>query len=141
MDWDGLGQCRPALAVGTFVRSAGPEFRSWFVRGPRQARATNPFMPLFHIVGNFTDGDGTQPIAVNDISSVVQWKGAPPLCSSMLLNAPQCSAMLLNAPQCSYQVYCTSSTSLASAGGSIPHALPLFMAVGAGLPSTVMNHC
>ena len=40
-----------------------------------QAREVNPFMPLFHVMGNLTDGDGTQPVAVNDVSSVVQWMG------------------------------------------------------------------
>lgn len=40
-----------------------------------QSRAVNPFMPLFHIMGNFTDGDGMQPGVINDISSIIQWKG------------------------------------------------------------------
>ena len=40
-----------------------------------QARAVNPFLPLFHVMGNLTDGDGTQPVGVNDVSSIVQWKG------------------------------------------------------------------
>ena len=40
-----------------------------------QAREVNPFMPLFHILGNFTDGDGTQPVSINDISSVIQYRG------------------------------------------------------------------
>eukprot|EP01051_Picozoa_sp_SAG22_P009588 SAG22_NODE_808_length_7080_cov_4.802034_2_plen_509_part_00 len=40
-----------------------------------QSREHNPFMPLFHVVGNFTNGDGVQPIAINDVSSVIQYKG------------------------------------------------------------------
>ena len=40
-----------------------------------QPREVNPFMPIFHIVGNFTDGDGTQPVAINDISSIIQFRG------------------------------------------------------------------
>jgi hypothetical protein len=40
-----------------------------------QDRETNPFMPIFHIMGNFTDGDGTQPVSVNDVSAIIQWKG------------------------------------------------------------------
>ena len=32
-------------------------------------------MPTFHIVGNFTDGDGSQPVSVNDVSSIIQWMG------------------------------------------------------------------
>lgn len=45
-----------------------------------QSRARNPFMPAFHILGNFTDGDGSQPVSVNDVSSIIQrmgvWHGA-----------------------------------------------------------------
>jgi hypothetical protein len=32
-------------------------------------------MPIFHILGNFTDGDGSQPVGVNDVSSIFQRVG------------------------------------------------------------------
>ena len=32
-------------------------------------------MPIFHILGNFTGGDGVQPAAINDVSSVIEYKG------------------------------------------------------------------
>ncbi len=40
-----------------------------------QSRADNPWMPVYHILGNFTHGNGTQPIAINDVSSIIEWKG------------------------------------------------------------------
>ena len=43
--------------------------------GPQcQSRRDNAFMPLFHLLGNFTAGVGAQPIAVNDVSAVIQYK-------------------------------------------------------------------
>jgi hypothetical protein len=32
-------------------------------------------MPTYHLLGNFTEGVGTQPIAVNDVSAVVHYRG------------------------------------------------------------------
>jgi hypothetical protein len=32
-------------------------------------------MPLYHVMGNFTDGDGEQPVSVNDVSSIIQYHG------------------------------------------------------------------
>jgi hypothetical protein len=31
--------------------------------------------PRFHILGNFTGGDGAQPAAINDVSSIIEYKG------------------------------------------------------------------
>lgn len=45
-------------------------------QGPQcQSRAENAFMPTYHLLGNFTNGVGTQPIAVNDVSAVVHYRG------------------------------------------------------------------
>lgn len=57
-------QCPPLGGDGTSVGSTGaptcdpgtPDCK----QGVQcQLREANPFMPLFHILGNFTDGDGT----------------------------------------------------------------------------------
>jgi hypothetical protein len=40
-----------------------------------QSRADNPWMPIFHLIGNFTHGNGTQPDGINDVSSIIEWKG------------------------------------------------------------------
>eukprot|EP01052_Picozoa_sp_SAG31_P031600 SAG31_NODE_3366_length_4358_cov_2.048133_5_plen_199_part_00 len=45
-------------------------------QGPQcQARADNVYMPTFHILGNFTRGSGGQPEPINDVSSVIFYKG------------------------------------------------------------------
>ena len=45
-------------------------------QGPQcQSRAENVLMPTYHLLGNFTNGVGTQPIAVNDVSAVVHYRG------------------------------------------------------------------
>lgn len=36
-----------------------------------QPRESNPFMPLFHIVGNFSQGGSAQPDSINDVSAVL----------------------------------------------------------------------
>ena len=40
-----------------------------------QPRDINPFMPVFHILGNFSQGDGLQPDQINDVSSVFRYRG------------------------------------------------------------------
>ena len=32
-------------------------------------------MPLFHFIGNFTNGTGTQPVYLNDVNGIVLYKG------------------------------------------------------------------
>merc|ERR1719210_451762 len=45
-------------------------------QGPQcQDRSDNPYMPIFHILGNFTNGIGTQPTPINDASSIIRYKG------------------------------------------------------------------
>ena len=44
--------------------------------GPQcQSRREAPYMPIFHILGNYTDGPGSQPRPVNDVSGVIAFKG------------------------------------------------------------------
>ena len=73
-------QCPALGGGGTSIGSTGAPTCDPGTAGCKQgfqcqAREANPFMPLFHILGNFTDGDGTQPIAINDISGIIRWKG------------------------------------------------------------------
>lgn len=45
-------------------------------QGPQcQSREDNAFMPIFHIVGNYTLGVGTQPTPINDVSSIIRYRG------------------------------------------------------------------
>jgi hypothetical protein len=70
-----LRACPPITPEGTIpgtcdVGSPGCQ------QGPQcQSRAENAFMPTYHLLGNFTEGVGTQPIAVNDVSAVVHYRG------------------------------------------------------------------
>ena len=78
-------------------------------------------MPTFHILGNFTDGDGSQPVGVNDVSSIIQrmgvWHGAGLLSSSHLLgNSCMQLIPLAHASVLSLVQY---STNLASVAGLI----------------------
>ena len=45
-------------------------------QGPQcQSREDNPYMPIFHLVGNYTRGVGTQPTPINDVSSIIRYRG------------------------------------------------------------------
>ena len=43
-----------------------------------QPRSRHPFLPIYHVIGNVTtdaDGEMTNLEAINDVSSVIQYKG------------------------------------------------------------------
>jgi sucrose-6-phosphate hydrolase SacC (GH32 family) len=67
--------CPPISPDGTVPGTCQPGSPGCKQGRQCQPRARNPWMPAFHILGNFTHGDGTQPVAVNDASAVIQYKG------------------------------------------------------------------
>ena len=66
-----------------------------------QPRALQPFMPIYHIIGNVTTDDATGEVtqveSINDVSSVIKYKGIYHIfhqcCHVRALLAPCCAAM------------------------------------------------
>ena len=67
--------CPPIASDGTVPGTCTPGAPNCRQAPQCEARRDNAFMPLFHLVGNFTGGLGTQPAAVNDVSAVVRYRG------------------------------------------------------------------
>lgn len=67
--------CPPLAADGTIPGTCTPGAPGCKQGSQCQSREANPHMPIFHIVGNFTNGDGAQPAAINDVSSIIEFKG------------------------------------------------------------------
>jgi hypothetical protein len=67
--------CPPLAADGTIPGTCTPGAPGCKQGLQCQSRNTTPFMPIYHILGNFTAGDGAQPAAINDVSSIIEYQG------------------------------------------------------------------
>lgn len=67
--------CPPIAPDGTIPGTCNPGSPGCAQAPQCQSRAANPYMPIYHIIGNFTRGTGTQPAPINDVSAVLKYRG------------------------------------------------------------------